>query len=100
MSPVFEELAPAVSQRIERVHWIGAEPRKCRHVLCACEHVDRIDLEGVDLVRESTQVHDHWPRWSRLESLRRDRETACLGQWDGESHRAFSPSSHLCRARI
>ena len=80
MSPVLEELALAVGQRVEGVHPIGAEARERRDVVGAGEHVHGVDLERMQPRGQLAEVPQGGGRRSGTESLRSYREAARLRQ--------------------
>jgi len=51
VSPVFEELALGISQRLQCLRSISAEARKRRNVVGADEHVDGVDLKRMQPCR-------------------------------------------------
>ena len=84
--PVLEQLAVGGRVGDERT-WVWAEPGEQRQFLAAHQHVHRVDLDDADALEHAAQVPAiDTPGGARIgESLRRERDAACLceGELDG-----------------
>jgi len=76
MPVVLEQFVTLVRERVECTRWVRSESRVRRHVLRPDQHVDRVDLDRVQTVRDATDIRQtNATRGARLrESLRAERE--------------------------
>ena len=87
VSPVLEQLALLVGERVEQIQAIRSEPCECGHIVRADEHVHRVDLEQVKPRRQGAQMCQ--PRFlgPRPKPLRGNRQPSRLGQGQGRRWR-------------